>query len=47
MQSLVNAENSDLFDVLEYISFATQPMTREKRVAGAQNKPADASVLLV
>jgi len=38
MQSLTNAENSDLFDVLEYISFAKQPITREKRVASAQSK---------
>jgi len=37
MQSLINAENSDLFDVLEYISFAKQPITREKRVASAQS----------
>lgn len=38
LQSLVNAENSDLFDVLEYIAFALQPVTREKRVASAQAK---------
>jgi type I restriction enzyme R subunit len=38
MQSLINAENSDLFDVLEYISFAQQPMTRELRVAKAQSR---------
>ena len=38
MQSLINAENSDLFDVLEYISFARQPISREKRVASAQSK---------
>jgi len=37
MQSLINAENSDLFDVLEYISFTTQPITRETRVAKAQS----------
>lgn len=37
MQSLINAEKSDLFDVLEYISFAVQPITRETRVAQAQN----------
>ena len=37
MQSLINAENSDLFDVLEYISFAIQPITREMRVAKAQS----------
>ncbi|HLA08666.1 MAG TPA: type I restriction-modification enzyme R subunit C-terminal domain-containing protein, partial [Anaerolineales bacterium] len=38
MQSLINAENSDLFDVLEYISFLHQPITRELRVAKAQSK---------
>ena len=38
MQSLINAEKSDLFDVLEYISFLQQPITRELRVAKAQSK---------
>jgi len=38
MQSLINAEKSDLFDVLEYISFTVQPITREARVAKAQSK---------
>jgi type I restriction enzyme R subunit len=38
LQLLINAEKSDLFDVLEYISFAIKPITREKRVAQAQNK---------
>ncbi len=37
MQSLIDAEKSDLFDVLEYISFAVQPISREARVAGAQS----------
>jgi type I restriction enzyme R subunit len=37
MQTLVNAEKSDLFDVLEYISFAVKPITREVRVAKAQS----------
>jgi len=36
MQSLINAEKSDLFDVLEYVSYAIQPITRELRVAKAQ-----------
>jgi hypothetical protein len=36
IQTLINAEKSDLFDVLEYISFAVQPITREARVANAQ-----------
>jgi type I restriction enzyme R subunit len=38
MQSLINAEKSDLFDVLEYVSFARQPIEREVRVAKAQSK---------
>lgn len=38
MQSLIDAENSDLLDVLEYISFAQPPITREKRVAMAQSQ---------
>jgi len=38
LQKLINAEKSDLFDVLEYISFAIKPITREKRVAQAQSK---------
>lgn len=37
MQSLINAQNSDLFDVLEYICFAVKPITREMRVAKAQS----------
>ena len=38
LQKLINAEKSDLFDVLEYVSFAIEPITREKRVAQAQEK---------
>lgn len=37
LQKLINAENSDLFDVLEYVSFAITPITREQRVAVAQS----------
>lgn len=37
LQKLINAEKSDLFDVLDYIAFATQPITREARVAAAQS----------
>jgi len=37
LQQLINAEKSDLFDVLEYISFAIKPITREERVAKAQS----------
>ena len=36
LQQLINAENSDLFDVLEYISYAIKPISREERVAKAQ-----------
>lgn len=38
MQSLINAENSDLLDVLEYVSFLQTPISRENRVAKAQDK---------
>jgi type I restriction enzyme R subunit len=38
IQKMINAEKSDLFDVLEYISFAVKPITRESRVAEAQSK---------
>jgi len=38
LQRLINAEKSDLFDVLEYVSFAVKPLTREMRVAQAQGK---------
>ena len=37
MQRLINAEKSDLFDVLEYVAFAVKPITRETRVAEAQS----------
>ncbi len=37
LQKLINAEKSDLYDVLEYVSFAIQPITREERVANAQS----------
>lgn len=38
LQKLVGAENSDLFDALEYISFAIKPITREERVAKSQRE---------
>ncbi len=38
LQKLVDAEKSDLFDVLEYISFYVQPITREQRVSQASQK---------
>ncbi|TSA30067.1 MAG: DEAD/DEAH box helicase [Bacteroidetes bacterium] len=36
LQKLIDAEKSDLFDVLEYVAYSTKPMTREMRVATAQ-----------
>ena len=36
--ALIDAEKSDLFDVLEYVSFAVKPITRETRVANAQSR---------
>jgi type I restriction enzyme R subunit len=38
MQQLISAEHSDLFDVLEYVSFATPPVTRAQRVAHAHTR---------
>jgi len=35
MQHIIEAENSDLFDVLGYVSFASQPVAREERAAYA------------
>jgi len=35
MQRIVDAEKSDLFDVLEYVSFAVKPITRQARVEKA------------
>ena len=32
LQEMISAENSDLFDVLEYISYARKPISREDRV---------------
>jgi type I restriction enzyme R subunit len=36
LQKLIDAENSDIFDALEYISYAIKPISREERVARAQ-----------
>jgi len=38
LQSLISAEKSDLFDVLEYVSYAIKPLTREDRVENAHTK---------
>jgi type I restriction enzyme R subunit len=36
MQKLIDAENSDLFDVLAYVAYALPPITREERATGAK-----------
>lgn len=38
MQTIIDAEKSDLFDVLTFVAYASQPITREVRVAKAQSK---------
>jgi type I restriction enzyme, R subunit len=38
LQKMIDAEDSDLFDVLTYISFLTQPVTRAQRVRQAKKK---------
>ncbi|GAB6143502.1 type I restriction-modification enzyme R subunit C-terminal domain-containing protein [Desulfocicer niacini] len=37
VKQLINAENSDLFDVLAYIAYALPPISREERVNGHKN----------
>jgi type I restriction enzyme R subunit len=32
IQKLIEAEQSDIFDVLEFVAFAKEPITREERV---------------
>lgn len=41
LQKLVDAEKSDLFDVLEYISFNIQPITRDARASQAKPRILD------
>ena len=36
IKTVINAENSDLYDVLSYIAYANDPITREQRVANSQ-----------
>jgi type I restriction enzyme R subunit len=36
MQKIIEAENTDLFDVLAYVAFATAPSSRETRAAVAK-----------
>jgi len=38
LQKMINAEQSDLFDVLNYISFVKQPISREQRVKQKKDK---------
>ena len=38
LQKMIGAEKSDLFDVLAYVSFLTQPISRKQRVEQAKNK---------
>ena len=38
LQKMIDAEQSDLFDVLAYISFLTQPITRKQRVKQTKTK---------
>lgn len=38
LQEMINAENSDLFDVLEYISYTRKPISRSERVTNAETK---------
>jgi type I restriction enzyme, R subunit len=38
LQKLIDAEESDLFDVLAYVAFATQPITRNDRVNESQSE---------
>jgi type I restriction enzyme, R subunit len=33
MSRMIDAENSDVYDVLAYVAYAAAPITREKRVA--------------
>lgn len=37
IKSLINAEKSDLYDVLAYVAFASQPITRAERVAATKD----------
>jgi type I restriction enzyme, R subunit len=40
MQKIIEAEKSDLFDVLAYVAFAAQPLTRAARAAAAKTATA-------
>jgi type I restriction enzyme R subunit len=36
MQKIIDAENSDLFDVLAHVAYALAPLTREERANTAK-----------
>lgn len=38
MQKIIEAENSDLFDVLAFVAFAADPETRTERASKAKTK---------
>ena len=38
MQKIIDAENSDLFDVLAHVAFAMQPISREERASVAHKE---------
>ena len=38
MQKIIDAEKSDLFDVLAHVAYALPPLTREERAANAQGR---------
>jgi type I restriction enzyme R subunit len=38
LQKLINAEDSDLFDVLSFVAYATKPISRNERVAEAERQ---------
>jgi type I restriction enzyme, R subunit len=40
MQKIIDADNSDLFDVLAYVAFAADPITRADRAAAAKSATA-------
>ena len=45
MQSIIEAEHSDLFDVLAYVAFAAEPLSRAERAAAAHSATASAAEL--
>jgi type I restriction enzyme R subunit len=38
IQALIDAQNSDLFDVLQYVAYARPTLTRKERVASSRNR---------